>query len=205
MIAAAIGEHTYRFRQNVLQYNGASVTLLIAGVIATMVGVISFRHMDDRKGISILSDIAAALRGELGVRNTFSATGLFIAFEGGEGAGKSTQVEKLQQALLNLGEKVVVTREPGGTKLGAKLREILLSNETGNIAPRSEALLYAADRAHHVETVVKPALREGAIVITDRYMDSSIAYQGGGRVLADRKSTRLNSSHVSESRMPSSA
>ena len=192
VIAAAIGEHTYRFRQNVLQYNGASVTLLIAGVIATMVGVISFRHMDDRKGISILSDIAAALRGELGVRNTFSATGLFIAFEGGEGAGKSTQVEKLQQSLLNLGEKVVVTREPGGTKLGAKLREILLSNETGNIAPRSEALLYAADRAHHVETVVKPALREGAIVITDRYMDSSIAYQGGGRVLAPQEVARIS-------------
>ena len=139
VIAAAIGEHTYQFRQSVLEYNGASVTLLIAGIIATLVGVISYRHMDDRKGISLLSDIGAALRGELGVRSTFSATGLFIVFEGGEGAGKSTQVEKLRQALEAAGEKVVVTREPGGTALGKKLREILLSNETGTIAPRSEA------------------------------------------------------------------
>lgn len=192
VIAAAIGEHTYRFRENVLEYNGASVTLLIAGIIATLVGVISFRHMDDRKGISIFSDISAALRGELGVRNTFAASGLFIVFEGGEGAGKSTQVEKLRQALEQAGEKVLVTREPGGTSLGKKLREILLSNETGVIAPRSEALLYAADRAHHVESVVKPALIDGSIVISDRYMDSSIAYQGGGRALAPQEIARIS-------------
>lgn len=192
VIAAAIGEHTYRFRQSVLEYNGASGTLLISGVIATLVGVISFRQMDDRKGISIFSDIAAALRGELGVQSTFSATGLFIAFEGGEGAGKSTQVSKLREALEKLGEQVVVTREPGGTEIGKMLREILLRNETGTIAPRSEALLYAADRAHHVESVVKPSLLKGAIVITDRYMDSSIAYQGGGRVLAPQEVARIS-------------
>jgi dTMP kinase len=192
LIAAAIGEHTYRFRQNVLEYNGASVTLLIAGIIATFVGVISYRQMDDRRGISLLSDIGAALRGELGARSTFSATGLFIVFEGGEGAGKSTQVEKLREVLERAGERVVVTREPGGTALGKKLREILLSNETGTIAPRSEALLYAADRAHHVESLVKPALLEGAIVISDRYMDSSIAYQGGGRVLAPQEIARIS-------------
>ena len=98
----------------------------------------------------------------------------------------------MRQALEQAGEKVVITREPGGTALGKKLREILLSNETGTIAPRSEALLYAADRAHHVESIVKPALLDGAIVITDRYMDSSIAYQGGGRVLAPQEVARIS-------------
>lgn len=109
-------------------------------------------------------------------------TGLFITFEGGDGTGKSTQSELLGEWFAEQGREVVFTREPGGTDLGIELREIVLHSR-GHIAPRAEALLYAADRAHHVITVVRPALERGAVVIQDRYLDSSVAYQGAGRVL----------------------
>ena len=109
--------------------------------------------------------------------------GFFVAFEGGEGAGKSTQVRLLADALSDLGHEVVTTFEPGDTAVGRQLREILLGHQTGEIDPRTEALLYAADRAEHVASVVAPALDRGAVCITDRYIDSSIAYQGAGRTL----------------------
>lgn len=107
--------------------------------------------------------------------------GLFVAFEGGDGAGKSTQSRLLGRALQALGREVVLTREPGGTPLGAAIREVLLHGD--HVAPRAEALLFAADRAHHVATLIRPALERGAVVLTDRYMDSSIAYQGVARAL----------------------
>ncbi|GAB47452.1 dTMP kinase [Mobilicoccus pelagius] len=106
---------------------------------------------------------------------------VFIAFEGGDGAGKSTQVAALAAWLRERGQEVVVTREPGGTELGGRIRELLLHG--GEVAPRAEALLFAADRAHHVATFVRPALERGAVVLTDRYVDSSVAYQGAGRDL----------------------
>jgi dTMP kinase len=109
-------------------------------------------------------------------------TGLFITFEGGDGTGKSTQSELLGEWFTEQGREVIFTREPGGTDLGLELREIVLHSR-GHIAPRAEALLYAADRAHHIITVVRPALERGAVVIQDRYLDSSVAYQGAGRVL----------------------
>jgi dTMP kinase len=108
--------------------------------------------------------------------------GAFITFEGGDGSGKTTQIALLQRWLGDRGLAVTVTREPGGTELGAQLRDIIL-HSTGFIAPRAEALLYAADRAHHIHTVVSPALERGDIVVQDRYFDSSVAYQGAGRVL----------------------
>jgi dTMP kinase len=148
--------------------------------------------MRDRPSVSIWSDIVAALRGELGGGQGVVHSGIFIAFEGGEGSGKSTQVKLLTKYLESIGEVVVLTREPGETSLGKKLREILLSPETGNISPRSETLLYAADRANHVAAVVKPALVKGEVVITDRYMDSSIAYQGAGRVLQPAEIARIS-------------
>ena len=107
--------------------------------------------------------------------------GLFVAFEGGDGAGKSTQSRLLGAALEAIGCEVVLTREPGGTELGAAIRQVLLHGD--HVAPRAEALLFAADRAHHVATLVRPALERGAVVLTDRYMDSSIAYQGVARAL----------------------
>lgn len=108
-------------------------------------------------------------------------TGFYLVFEGGDGAGKSTQLTALQQALADTGREIVVTREPGGTSVGQAVRDVLLHGE--HVAPRAEALLFAADRAHHVATVVRPALQRGAIVLQDRYLDSSIAYQGAGRAL----------------------
>jgi dTMP kinase len=109
-------------------------------------------------------------------------TALFITLEGGDGSGKSTQLELLVSWLEAKGETVVVSREPGGTDLGLELREIVLHSR-GEISPRAEALLYAADRAHNVATKVRPALARGEIVVQDRYLDSSVAYQGAGRVL----------------------
>lgn len=110
------------------------------------------------------------------------APGLWVTFEGGDGVGKTTQAALLQQWLEQSGRAVVRTREPGGSEVGQLIRDIVLHHR-GDIAPRAEALLYAADRAHHVQTVVRPALARGDVVIQDRYLDSSVAYQGAGRVL----------------------
>lgn len=108
--------------------------------------------------------------------------GLFITFEGGDGSGKSTQSALLIKWLEDQGKTVVVSKEPGGTELGVELREIIL-HRRGYIAPRAEALIYAADRAHNIATKIRPALENGDIVIQDRYLDSSVAYQGVGRIL----------------------
>jgi dTMP kinase len=118
-------------------------------------------------------------------------TGMFIALEGGEGAGKSTQAKLLMQWLTSLGRDVVLTREPGGTAVGAALRAILLDPATGDISPRTEALVYAADRAEHVDALIRPALARGSIVVTDRYVDSTLAYQGAGRSLDPRHLQQL--------------
>ncbi len=108
-------------------------------------------------------------------------SGLFITFEGIDGVGKSTQADLLENYLVNLGRSVVRAFEPGGTELGKSIRQLLL--HSGHVDARAEALLYAADRAHDVATVIRPALEEGQVVIGDRYLDSSVAYQGAGRVL----------------------
>jgi dTMP kinase len=108
--------------------------------------------------------------------------GLFISFEGIDGVGKSTQLDLLVQFLAEQGQTVCRTLEPGGTDLGREIRELLLHRK-GEVEPRAEALLFAADRAHHVATVIRPALERGEVVVTDRYLDSSVAYQGSGREL----------------------
>lgn len=115
--------------------------------------------------------------------------GRFIAFEGGDGAGKSTQVRLLADALLARDVDVLVTRQPGGTPLGEQIRQLVLHGD--HVSPRAEVLLYAADKAHHVDTVIRPALQRGRLVITDRYVDSAIAYQGAGRDLGAEEVTRL--------------
>lgn len=108
--------------------------------------------------------------------------GLWITLEGGDGTGKTTQAALLEEWLRGQDRKALRTREPGGSEVGVLIRDIVLHHR-GDIAPRAEALLYAADRAHHVATVVRPALDRGEVVIQDRYLDSSVAYQGAGRVL----------------------
>jgi len=192
LIAAAIGEHTYSFRTTSVTYNGAAFTMFFAGLIATLVGILSYRHMRDRPNVSLFSDLKYALRGELGAMTGMSIEGVFISFEGGEGSGKSTQTKLLKEWLEKNGETVLLTREPGGTPLGNQLREILLDNKTGLISPRAEALMYAADRANHVFVKIRPALDKGEIVITDRYFDSSVAYQGAGRVLLPAEVARIS-------------
>ena len=107
---------------------------------------------------------------------------MFITFEGIDGVGKSTQLDLLQQWLEGRGREVVRTLEPGGTELGKEIRHLLLHRK-GDVAPRAEALLYAADRAHHVATKIRPALADGKVVLGDRYFDSSVAYQGAAREL----------------------
>ncbi|WP_146847809.1 dTMP kinase [Cellulomonas terrae] len=116
--------------------------------------------------------------------------GLFLSFEGGDGAGKSTQARLLGEWLTGLGREVVLTREPGGTELGLLLRDAVLHGE--HVDARTEALLYATDRAHHVASLVRPALARGAVVVTDRYLDSSVAYQGSGRDLGADEVERLS-------------
>jgi dTMP kinase len=127
-------------------------------------------------------------------------SGLFITFEGGDGSGKSTQVRFLVDWLRASGRTVMQTKEPGGTELGEELREIVL-HRRGDIAPRAEALIYAADRAHHIATKVRPALERGEVVVQDRYLDSSVAYQGAGRVL-ERDEIRDLSLWATEGLMP---
>jgi dTMP kinase len=192
IIAATIGEHRYEFQNVKLDYNGAQITMLIAGLIAVLIGAISYRQMRDRPTVSLWSDVVAALQGELGSITGAQTKGIFIAFEGGEGTGKSTQSKLLAKWLEQEGETVLLSREPGGTELGKDLRKILLGHETGAISPRAEALLYAADRAHHVFSVIRPGLDRGDVVITDRYFDSSAAYQGAGRVLNPSEVARIS-------------
>ncbi|HEY6297569.1 MAG TPA: dTMP kinase, partial [Streptosporangiaceae bacterium] len=118
--------------------------------------------------------------------------GLLIAFEGGEGTGKTTQARLTAIWLRELGYDVVTTHEPGATKIGMRLRALLLDTAHAGMDPRAEALMYAADRAEHVASVIGPALGRGAVVITDRYVDSSLAYQGEGRNLPVEEIARFN-------------
>jgi dTMP kinase len=192
VIAAAFGVRTYEFENSTFNFSGAQATILAAGVIAAIIGSISYHQMKDRPNVSLWSDISNALKGELGGITGAPTVGTFIAFEGGEGTGKSTQSKLLKKWLEDRGETVVLSREPGGTDLGQGLRKILLGHETGEISPRAEALLYAADRAHHVFSVIRPALAKGEVVISDRYFDSSIAYQGAGRVLSPGEVARIS-------------
>jgi dTMP kinase len=182
-----------------LTYNGAAITFLLAGLLAAVLGITSFHQMDDRRGVPLRLDLAAAYRNEpVGLRRAGPRTGFFIALEGGEGAGKSTQAEQLAEWLRGRGHEVVLTFEPGATEVGRRLRAVLLDHHDfdGNamplLSPRAEALLFAADRAEHVASVVVPALERGAVVLTDRYMDSSVAYQGAGRDLLPSDVARVS-------------
>ena len=181
---------------------GQNVVILLAAVIAFGLGVSSYRQMDDRKGVPLREDLLAAIRGEpapapheavhLNGSAPAPAPGLLIAFEGGEGSGKTTQARRVSIWLRELGYDVETTYEPGATKIGMRLRALLLDTSSTGLSPHAEALMYAADRAEHVASVIAPALDRGAIVITDRYVDSSLAYQGAGRNLAVEEITRFN-------------
>lgn len=174
----------------VVQVSMARVLLIVAAVLVAWLGVVAFRRMDDKPGVPVLADLWSSLRGRpLSPAVPTDSKGFFVVFEGGEGAGKSTQSVKLAAWLKLRGYEAVLTREPGATDIGMRIRTLLLDStpqsEGGDTAPapRAEALLYAADRAQHVDKVIRPALERGAVVVSDRYVDSSIAYQGSGRSL----------------------
>jgi dTMP kinase len=188
-VAGAIGRRAVSVGGRSVTYNGAAMTILIAAVIAGVIGLIAWRQMDDRPGVPFWRDVRRSFGKSPGV---YPTTGLFIAIEGGEGAGKSTQSALLVKWLEQQGQQVLLTREPGATELGKKLRQIVLDPATGDISHRAEALLYAADKAEHVDSVIQPALKEGAVVITDRYVDSALAYQGSGRDLDLSDVERVN-------------
>jgi dTMP kinase len=183
---------------------GYNLVMLLAAAIALWVGFISYRHMDDRKGVPLRDDLVAVVRGEDfqpvpghvnghdGYQAPAPRRGLFIALEGGEGAGKTTQARLLAIWLREQGYDVVTTREPGATKVGMRLRAVLLDTAHAGLSARAETLLYAADRAEHVATVINPALDRGAVVVTDRYVDSSLAYQGAGRKQPAAEVARMN-------------
>jgi dTMP kinase len=190
-IAGLIGQHSKRLGATDIRLDGVTITMFAGGIIAMVVGRICLSMMDDRPGISVASDLLALVRGR-DPQEGRGTGGLFIAFEGGEGTGKSTQVARLAETLRGRGHDVVTTFEPGATAIGMRLREVLLDKANTDMSPRTEAMLYAADRAQHVAQVIRPALARGAIVITDRYVDSSLAYQGGGRDLEDAELRRLS-------------
>lgn len=123
---------------------------------------------------------------------SINSPGLFIAFEGGDGAGKSTQAARLAEALASRGLTILRTREPGGTPIGEKLRSLVLDHGHGHIDAHTEALIFAASRAAHASQVIRPALARGEVVLTDRYIDSSVAYQGAGRNLGTDAVRSLN-------------
>lgn len=165
-IAGAIGDHQVEIFGRSWPLPGSRITLWIAGLVVIAGGRMSM----------------AAIRARAGTRMV-AGRGYLVAFEGGEGAGKTTQIEAFVRWLDARGYDVVSTREPGGTEIGRKIREILLDPAASRMDPRTEALLYAADRAQHVAEVIAPALEQGKVVVSDRFVDSSLAYQGIARGL----------------------
>ncbi|ASW53259.1 dTMP kinase [Plantactinospora sp. KBS50] len=178
-----------------ISVSSTRLLLLAAGVAGIFAGISAFRQMDDKAGVPVLADLWGSIRGRpLAPAEPFTSAGFFLVFEGGEGAGKSTQAEALAAALRGQGREVLLTREPGATDVGRRIRGLVLDHPGGDpLSPRAEALLYAADRAQHVATVVRPALARGAVVISDRYVDSSLAYQGAGRILPAEEVSWLSS------------
>jgi dTMP kinase len=171
--------------------DGSRLVLLVGGFLALFAGLWAYRKLDEREKVGLWLDLKTALRGDSPARRRMRNGGVFIAFEGGEGSGKSTQINLLADALRESGHDVVVTFEPGATEAGRGIRDLVLHHQSP-LSPRAEALLFAADRAHHVDTVIRPALDARQIVLSDRYIDSSLAYQGIGRGLTIDEIRRIS-------------
>ena len=199
----ALGGSTVRVGDVAYLNIGYNLVLLLAAVVALVLGRASYRQMDDRGGVPLLADLGSVFRhNPKPTPNGHSVhepqpapdrrPGVFLALEGGEGAGKSTQARLLAIWLRDQGYDVVTTHEPGATKVGMRLRALLLDTAHTGLSPQAETLMYAADRAEHVQAVIIPALERGAIVVTDRYVDSTLAYQGAGRQLPMAEIAELN-------------
>jgi dTMP kinase len=182
-LVGLIGQHTADLGAVAVPVTGDRVLLFAGGLLAVAVGLVAYRQMDDRRPVPLVADVLTALRRDTTARRRLARGGVLIAFEGGEGAGKSTQVRRLQEWLTSEGLVARATFEPGATQAGASIRAIVLDRAQTGMSPRAEALLYAADRAQHVHDVLRPALDAGEVVVTDRFVDSSLAYQGAGRTI----------------------
>jgi dTMP kinase len=185
-LAIGFGNHAFFVGGQRIDLSGTRLALLTAGAGVILAGWFTRSGL---KRLRLTRPKALSLVPKL---KRPPATGLFIAFEGVEGAGKGTQVKLLEEHLRSLGHDVLITREPGGTDLGEHLRELLLDPQTGHVDARTEALLFAASRSQHVAAVIRPALAAGKIVISDRYVDSSLAYQGWARGLGEQDVLTLN-------------
>ncbi|HSJ51990.1 MAG TPA: dTMP kinase [Actinomycetota bacterium] len=186
IVADSIGEHMIEVGDRMLNLSGTRAALMVAGVGAILAGVVT------RRGLRRFRIRRPEPLGLVPKLRRPPTGGLFVAFEGVEGAGKGTQIRLAKEWLEDQGIEVLVSREPGGTPIGEELRRMLLDNETGHLEPKTEALLFAASRAQHVTTVIRPALAEGKVVICDRYIDSSLAYQGSARGLGEQDVLTLN-------------
>ena len=188
---AQVGERTLYLGHFRYVVDGTRFVLVAGGVLALLAGLLAYRKLDDREQVGVWTDLKTSLRNDTSARRRMRNGGLFVAFEGGEGSGKSTQIRLLADALQESGRSVLVTHEPGGTEVGARIRDLVLHHREP-LSPRAEALLFAADRAHHVDSVIRPALDARRVVLTDRYIDSSLAYQGVGRGLTVEEIRRLS-------------
>ncbi len=186
LLAAAAGSHSLMVGRQRLDLSGTRIALWVAGLGVIIAGAFTRRGLR-RYRVSRPQPLALIPK-----LKRAPSRGLFVAFEGVEGAGKGTQIRLAKEFLESEGVDVLVTREPGGTAVGERLRQIVLDPATGHIEPRTEALLFAASRAQHVATVIRPALAEGKVVVCDRYVDSSLAYQGWARGLGEPDVLTLN-------------
>lgn len=185
-LAGVVGDHDLNVGDRRIDLSGTRIALMAAGAMVILAGAFTRRGLR-RFRVSKPQPLSLVPK----LRRAPSA-GLFVAFEGVEGSGKGTQIRLAKEWLEGRGVSVLVTREPGGTVMGEELRRMLLDHETGHVEPRTEALLFAASRAQHVATVIRPALAEGKVVVCDRYIDSSLAYQGWARGLGEQDVLTLN-------------
>jgi dTMP kinase len=186
ILAGTVGEHDLTIGDRRIDLSGTRAALMVAGLGAVLAGAFT------RKGLRRFRVGKQQPLGLVPKLKRPPSSGLFVAFEGVEGAGKGTQIRLASDWLESQGADVLVTREPGGTEVGERLRKMLLGHETGHLEPKTEALLFAASRAQLVSTIIRPALAEAKVVITDRYIDSSLAYQGSARGLGEQDVLTLN-------------